>query len=233
MQVTSHAFHIFGQRRSDAFTRLPTQVRFWLNRNHKKVMGHHNRLQLEIMPAALKNVRLEIYGDENVIIVEKGVHLTNLTIHIKGSHNRLVIGEDCFIGGYYFSFEDDHGSLTIGKNSSILGAHIVISEPGSQVNIGEDCLMSFDIDIRSGDSHSIVDLKTNRRINQAQNIHISDHVWVSAHAQILKGVSVGKGCVIGTGAIVTSNLPDNCVAVGVPARVVRTGVTWLREKVYK
>jgi acetyltransferase-like isoleucine patch superfamily enzyme len=231
MQSTRPAFTISCPSRSDVITRLSTAARFWLNHNRQKVVGHHNHLQLATMPTTFKNVRLEIYGDENVIIIEKGVQLTNLTIHIKGSRNRLVIGENCFIGGYYFSFEDDHGSLMIGRNSSILGAHIVVSEPGSQVSVGEDCLLSFDIDIRSGDSHSILDLQTNKRINQAQNIQIGDHVWISAHVQILKGASIGKGCVIGAGAIVTHRLPNNCVAVGVPARVVRTGVTWLREKV--
>jgi acetyltransferase-like isoleucine patch superfamily enzyme len=212
-------------------TRLRTEVQFLLNKNRKKFLGKDNHLQLEITPSGLKSVRFEICGDENMIIVEKGVHLTNLTINIKGSRNRFVIGENCFIGGWYFSFEDDNGSLSIGKNTSILGAHIVVSEPNSKVCIGEDCLMSFDIDIRSGDSHSIIDIQTNKRINHAQNIRIDDHVWISAHAQILKGASIGKGSVIGAGAVVTSDIPDHSIAVGVPARVVRTGVTWLREKI--
>lgn len=212
-------------------TRLLTEVQFWLNKNRTKIIGEDNHLQLESTPSALKSVRFEICGDDNRIRVEKGVQLTNLTINIKGSGNRFVIGENCFIGGWYFSFEDDNGTLTIGKNTSILGAHIVISEPNSKVCIGEDCLMSFDIDIRSGDSHSIIDIHTNKRINPAQHISIGNHVWISAHAQILKGASIGKGSVIGAGAVVTRDIPDHSIAVGVPAHVVRTGVTWLREKI--
>ena len=42
-------------------------------------------------------------------------------------------------------------------------------------------------------------------------------------------VSIGEGTVVGTGSIVTANLPALCIAAGVPARVVKEGVTWSRD----
>ena len=38
---------------------------------------------------------------------------------------------------------------------------------------------------------------------------------------ILPGVTIGNGCVIGSNAVVTKDLPDNCIAVGIPAKVIK------------
>ncbi len=51
---------------------------------------------------------------------------------------------------------------------------------------------------------------------------IGDCVWLGAHVVVLKGVTIGDRAVIGAGSVVTSDIPANAVAVGVPARVVRT-----------
>ncbi|NEQ84957.1 MAG: maltose O-acetyltransferase [Moorea sp. SIO2I5] len=50
---------------------------------------------------------------------------------------------------------------------------------------------------------------------------IGDDVWLGAGAIVLDGVRIGKGCIIGAGAVVTKDLPDYAVAIGVPARVIR------------
>lgn len=50
---------------------------------------------------------------------------------------------------------------------------------------------------------------------------LGDNVDVGAHAQIIGPVRIGNRAVIGAGAVVLCDLPDDCVAVGVPARVVK------------
>jgi hypothetical protein len=50
---------------------------------------------------------------------------------------------------------------------------------------------------------------------------IGDDVWVGAKATITRGVTIGRGAVVGAHAVVTHDLPAGCVAVGVPARIVR------------
>jgi acetyltransferase-like isoleucine patch superfamily enzyme len=89
-------------------------------------------------------------------------------------------------------------------------------------------MFAHGIDIRSGDSHSIIDLASNQRLNYAQDINIGNHVWIAAKGHVLKGVSIGSNSIVGAGSIVTKDVPENCIVAGVPAQVKKTKVTWLR-----
>jgi acetyltransferase-like isoleucine patch superfamily enzyme len=52
-------------------------------------------------------------------------------------------------------------------------------------------------------------------------IRIGDHVWIGTGAIILDGVTIGAGAIIGAGAVVTKDIPENAIAAGVPAKVIR------------
>lgn len=52
-------------------------------------------------------------------------------------------------------------------------------------------------------------------------IKIGDGCWIGGGVIILPGVTIGNGTVIGAGSVVTRDIPDNCVAVGNPCRVIR------------
>ncbi|MDW8349552.1 MAG: acyltransferase [Verrucomicrobiae bacterium] len=51
---------------------------------------------------------------------------------------------------------------------------------------------------------------------------IESNVWIGAHVSILKGVTIGKNSIIGAGAVVTQPIPPNSLAVGVPAKVIKS-----------
>lgn len=53
-----------------------------------------------------------------------------------------------------------------------------------------------------------------------RDIVIGDDVWLGANVVVLAGVTIGNGAIVGAGAVVTKDLPANCIAVGVPAKVV-------------
>ncbi len=60
-----------------------------------------------------------------------------------------------------------------------------------------------------------------QRIVTGRPVDIGDRVWIGENVSILSGVTIGSGSIIGAGAVVRTDIPANCIAVGVPARVVR------------
>lgn len=113
------------------------------------------------------------------------------------------------------------GSITIRENVFV-GPYTVIYGHGG-VMIGKDTLISMHCRILSS-NHTIPD--KNGRIRSKPDIllpvTIGEDVWLGAGATVLGGVTVGDGCVVGAGAVVTKDLPPYSVAVGVPAKVVKT-----------
>ncbi|MBQ7593797.1 MAG: sugar O-acetyltransferase [Synergistaceae bacterium] len=61
----------------------------------------------------------------------------------------------------------------------------------------------------------------NIRVIMTKEIHIKKNAWIGARVNILPGVTIGENAIIGTGSVVTHDVPDNCVAVGVPAKIVK------------
>jgi acetyltransferase-like isoleucine patch superfamily enzyme len=90
----------------------------------------------------------------------------------------------------------------------------------SEVVIGSDCAVSWNVVFMDHDAHSI----GGRRHKSA--ICVGNKVWIGQGVTILKGVSIGDGAVVGAGAVVTKDVPPGALVAGNPARVVRTNVTW-------
>lgn len=55
----------------------------------------------------------------------------------------------------------------------------------------------------------------------AEPVEIKDGVWIGGGAIILPGVTIGKNSIIGAGSVVNKSIPDNCVAVGNPCKVIK------------
>ena len=178
-----------------------------------------------------KNVTYDIIGNNNVIVIGENTFINNALIFIRGDHHRLVIEDNCFFGEGEFWIEDDHCSIIIHSNTTIEKAHLAVTESHSVLEIENDCMLAKHVEIRTGDSHSIVDMETGKRINKASNVLLKKHVWVGAHAKILKGVTIGNNSVIGTAALVTNNIPAHSIAAGVPAKVIRSNIDWKRERI--
>ena len=61
-----------------------------------------------------------------------------------------------------------------------------------------------------------------KKIDLFGKITVGNNVHIGTNAIIMPGVTIGNNCIIGCGAIVTKSIPDNSIAVGVPARVIET-----------
>jgi len=62
----------------------------------------------------------------------------------------------------------------------------------------------------------------NIRVIFTKEILIKKNAWIGARVSILPGVTIGENAIVGTGSVVTKDIPDNAVAVGNPARVIKT-----------
>jgi acetyltransferase-like isoleucine patch superfamily enzyme len=113
-----------------------------------------------------------------------------------------------------------HAGIRIGARSLIGEACILRGQGG--ISIGDDVYLGTLVQMLAV-NHIFAD--TTRPISQqgitAQGISVGDGSWIGSGAIILDGVSIGRNAVIGAGALVTKNVPDYCVAVGNPARIVR------------
>lgn len=112
--------------------------------------------------------------------------------------------------------------LSIGDGTVIHpGAHIGAIE---SVRIGRGVLMASNIYITDHDhdfTNPAEPAIANRRALAAP-VEIGDHAWLGERAMVLKGVRIGRGAVIGAGSVVTRDVPAFAVAVGSPARVIRS-----------
>ena len=115
----------------------------------------------------------------------------------------------------------------------MVDVYIAVTENGSRVTIGEDCTFANDIDIRSGDSHSVIDAEAGERLNIPADVHIGRHVWIAPHVVVLKGVELGENTIVASGAVVTKSFEPGVIIGGNPAKVIKTGVSWQRERLTK
>lgn len=70
-------------------------------------------------------------------------------------------------------------------------------------------------------NHPLSASERRQKISIVKRVVIGDDVWIGANCTILPGVTIGSNVVVAAGAVVTKDLPSNCIAAGVPARVTR------------
>lgn len=113
-----------------------------------------------------------------------------------------------------------YGRLEIGARSHI-GQSTVISAR-ERIVIGADCLIAEHVTIRDQDHRFGPSLTTAKAGFATAPIQIGNNVWIGAKVTVTKGVTIGDNVVIGANSVVTQDIPANSVAVGTPARVIRT-----------
>jgi len=172
--------------------------------------------------AAIENsVRLRF---ANNIHLSNGVYLDQHT-YLHACKNGIQIGENSIV-----------------MHGSILHVYNFRNIPNSSIKIGKDCLIGEYSVIRGQGGVTIGDrvytspftqiLAVNHVIDDpnipiidqgitAEGIIIEDDVWIGSGAIITDSVHIGHGSVIAAGAVVTGDIPENVIAAGVPAKVIR------------
>lgn len=131
----------------------------------------------------------------------KKVHFSPLSSFF--SYKNITIGDDVYVGPH---------AIFMAANSKIyIGNHVIF---GPRVT-----LIGGDHNINRVDKF-IIDSKE-KEPEDDKDIIIEDNVWIGANVTILKGCTIGRGAVVGAGSLVTKNIPDYAIAVGVPSKVIR------------
>ena len=110
----------------------------------------------------------------------------------------LLLGDNISIQPQ--SYIDADGGISIGNNVSIAHGATLISSSHNY----------FDINIPTKDQGLTL-----------ASIEICENVWIGAKATILAGKKINSGAIIGAGAVVTHDVEKNCIAVGVPAKIIK------------
>jgi len=148
------------------------------------------------------NRTLMLINPDRIIVGDNVNILKNAWLSV----NPIDNADDCF--------------LEIGDGSSI--GHFCHIYATKKISIGKKVLIADKVYI-SDNLHSYEDVSIpviDQRIKQLSEVEIGYGSWIGENVCII-GSKIGKNCVIGANSVVTKDIPDYCVAVGIPAEVIK------------
>lgn len=136
-------------------------------------------------------------------------------------NGKLIVDSAIIANGSRISIDKD-ATLIIGKNTFINENTRIMAS--SKIEIGKNCNVSWDVNIIDSDRHDI--FINNQKQTKTEPITIGNNVWIGSRTSILKGVRIGDGAIIGAGSIVVKDVPSNTMVAGVPAKIIKSNVSW-------
>ncbi len=146
-----------------------------------------------------ENACLDACYPTSEIRLGNDVHIARNSV-LKAGRGAITIHDGTLINR--FSYLDGNGGIEIGSRSA-LGNHVELVSAHKVID----------------DFSTLVNVRA--RAMEPRKIEIGEGVFVGSRAIILPGVHIGDGAVIGAGAVVTKDVPHNCLARGVPARITK------------
>jgi acetyltransferase-like isoleucine patch superfamily enzyme len=159
-------------------------------------------------------------------------------------HRKLEIGSNVFVADRVIIYQaEDGGSVGIGAGTHILRDSVLETGQGGNISIGADTflhprcqVMAYKGDVTIGDHVAIApgcafyaynhgmasgELVKRQPLASRGGIVVENGAWLGFGVIVVDGVRIGSGAVIGAGSVVTESVPDNCIAAGNPARIIR------------
>ncbi|EKT4525830.1 acetyltransferase [Flavobacterium psychrophilum] len=153
--------------------------------------------------------RKGIFGYENLTL---GINLRVDIIESEGKKPKLIIGKNVQINDY----------VHIGvANEVVIGDNTLIA---SKVFISD-----HNHGLYKGKGQSYPNENPILRVIDAKKISIGSNVWIGEFVCVLPGVTIGNGSIIGAMSVVTKDIPANCIAVGSPARIIKSFDNGIKE----
>ncbi|MBN2412327.1 acyltransferase [candidate division KSB1 bacterium] len=152
---------------------------------------------------------------DNVVIDD------NCLLDAKGSDNNgIVLGSGTFIGRNTI-LSCKNGDIEIGENANI-GFNCEIFS-ASKVVLGKNALFAAYCYLIGGEhTFDRTDVSVLEQQRTSAGIKVGDNVWLGAGVKVNDGASIGRDSIIGTSAVVRGNIPEYSIAVGIPAKVIKS-----------
>lgn len=225
-----------------------------------KIISLNNNFSSSEVLNMLKLKFIQIKNRKNFVLIKQdgtkiyNPKIKNLTVNMWGENSKIEIyepfqvknkcyiscGENSIVRIYPFNVYDNSRILAGNNNFVEIGAYTTIKDVNffldtseyTNVKLGKDCMLSYDIIIRTNDGHTIYDKNTREILNPLKDVVIGDHVWIGARAMILKGSHIPSNSMVGACSLVNKEFSEeNTVIGGIPAKVIKKDVNWDRKHV--
>jgi len=130
----------------------------------------------------------------------------------------LEIGDDTIVHEFVALKAPENGKIKIGKRCKINRYNQI---EGKEINIGDDAVFGPGIHIVGSDHGFLKGTIIRKQHGKPAPVNIENDVWLGSKVIVTKGVTIGKGSVIGASAVVTKDIPEYSIAVGMPAKVIK------------
>lgn len=163
-----------------------------------------NRLRLYGLPSAY------LHRNSKVVLGDQ------VTLRSRSKGNAIGVNHEVILRA-----QSEGAIIQIGNRVGMSGGAICAKK---SVVIGDDVLIGSNVVIADNDFHPVDPWarRNGESDDVAKEIIIERNVWIGADVYVCKGVTIGENSVIGAKSVVTKSIPSNCVAAGIPAKVVKT-----------
>ena len=198
----------------------------------KKLLKIKNNIFKGFLPE-MKNSKIIFKGKNNILFCEKNVCLENSILNFECDNSVIYLSSNKH--KYNIKVDIRNNSVFyVGENCYFNNLINIYLSEQKNIIIGNDCLFSINIFMRTADPHLIYDIKTHKRINLSKSIYIGDHVWIGQDTLILKGSTIGSGTVIGACSLVSNKrLNSNCIYAGNKLSLIKENIYWDGKCVHK
>jgi maltose O-acetyltransferase len=108
-------------------------------------------------------------------------------------------------------------NVSIGHRCSF-GGNVVLTAYDT-IEVGDDCMFAYGVVVTTATHDYTAETMNTTFIRKP--VRIGSNVWIGVNAIVLPGVTIGNGAVVGAGSVVTKDVPENAIVVGIPATILK------------